>query len=528
MHSNPLDINLKLNLFSPNSISTPSLIFPQPHAQYSLEVQEIGTSSKMDFLEPLISTPKKSNPSRLLTPTKSREMCADRFIPVRNDIAERKHMYSATSISTSNSSGKFLSEEELNKLKYQFLLEGQVLGVPKSATKANRSMIGLEENSFSNHSLSTKDTSSRFLQFKTPSKEDNNLNLSASVSPFPLTWHTMDEESNGNLRKIPTKPYKVLDAPQLEDDYYLNLLDWSKSNVLAVALQDAIHLWSGSTGMVKQLCQLPESQNIYTSVSWSTHAECLAAGISDGKLEIWDFNKMKVIRNDLESHSARIGCLAWNDHNILASGSKDKSIILRDMRIKGSGSSILKLRGHKQEICGLKWSYNNFQLASGGNDNKLFIWNARINKPEACFNDHKAAIKALTWSPHQSGLLLSGGGNSDKTIKVWNTHTMKNIRSINTGSQVCNMLFSQNSNELVTTHGFSNNQIIIWDYMNFEKIGVMEGHASRVLYLALSPDGETIVTGAGASDETLRFWHAFPPAPKEEKSSLLPSSISLR
>ena len=29
-----------------------------------------------------------------------------------------------------------------------------------------------------------------------------------------------------------------------------------------------------------------------------------------------------------------------------------------------------------------------------------------------------------------------------------------------------------------------------------------------MLYLALSPDGQTIVTGAG--DETLRFWNVFP------------------
>ena len=29
-----------------------------------------------------------------------------------------------------------------------------------------------------------------------------------------------------------------------------------------------------------------------------------------------------------------------------------------------------------------------------------------------------------------------------------------------------------------------------------------------MLYLAMSPDGQTIVTGAG--DETLRFWNAFP------------------
>ena len=33
------------------------------------------------------------------------------------------------------------------------------------------------------------------------------------------------------------------------------------------------------------------------------------------------------------------------------------------------------------------------------------------------------------------------------------------------------------------------------------------GHTFRVLYLAVSPDSESIVTGAG--DETLRFWNVF-------------------
>jgi len=41
-----------------------------------------------------------------------------------------------------------------------------------------------------------------------------------------------------------------------------------------------------------------------------------------------------------------------------------------------------------------------------------------------------------------------------------------------------------------------------------ERIAELTGHTSRVLYLSMSPDGETIVTGAG--DETLRFWNIFP------------------
>ena len=41
-----------------------------------------------------------------------------------------------------------------------------------------------------------------------------------------------------------------------------------------------------------------------------------------------------------------------------------------------------------------------------------------------------------------------------------------------------------------------------------QKIATLQGHSSRVLYLANSPDGQSIVTGAG--DETLRFWNVFP------------------
>jgi cell division cycle 20-like protein 1 (cofactor of APC complex) len=41
-----------------------------------------------------------------------------------------------------------------------------------------------------------------------------------------------------------------------------------------------------------------------------------------------------------------------------------------------------------------------------------------------------------------------------------------------------------------------------------EKVATLTGHTYRVLYLAMSPDGSTIVTGAG--DETLRFWNVFP------------------
>jgi len=48
-------------------------------------------------------------------------------------------------------------------------------------------------------------------------------------------------------RKVNKVPFKVLDAPQLQDDFYLNLVDWSSTNVLAVGLLDAVYIWSACT-----------------------------------------------------------------------------------------------------------------------------------------------------------------------------------------------------------------------------------------------------------------------------------------
>ena len=54
-------------------------------------------------------------------------------------------------------------------------------------------------------------------------------------------------------RKISKTPFKVLDAPDLQDDFYLNLLDWSAQNLLAVGLGTAVYLWSACTCQVRHV-----------------------------------------------------------------------------------------------------------------------------------------------------------------------------------------------------------------------------------------------------------------------------------
>lgn len=78
-------------------------------------------------------------------------------------------------------------------------------------------------------------------------------------------------------------------------------------------------------------------------------------------------------------------------------------------------------------------------LASGGNENHIYIWEpSKMSSSNFLhrFKDHRAAVKALAWCPYQSDVLASGGGTSDGSIKLWNVQKGTCINSIETKAQV--------------------------------------------------------------------------------------------
>lgn len=322
-----------------------------------------------------------------------------------------------------------------------------------------------------------------------------------STSPIHFDSQRLLLSPKKTPRAVSKVPFKVLDAPDLADDFYLNLVDWGSSNNLGVGLGSCVFMWNSGTGKVTKLCDLQD--DIVTSVSWIQRGSHVSIGTSKGLVQIWDAERCRRLRT-MTGHTARVGALAWNDH-ILSSGSRDRSILHRDVRQPDQW--LRKLTGHKQEVCGLRWNAEDGQLASGGNDNQLMVWDKLNANPLWKLTNHTAAVKAIAWSPHQHHLLASGGGTADRRIKFWNTQTGTCVNEIDTGSQVCNLAWSKNSNELVSTHGFSQNQIVVWKYPSMTQVASLTGHTYRVLYLAMSPDGQTVVTGAG--DETLRFWKCF-------------------
>lgn len=66
-------------------------------------------------------------------------------------------------------------------------------------------------------------------------------------------------------------------------------------------------------------------------------------------------------------------------------------------------------------------------------------------------------------------------------------------------------------------HACSQNQLCLWKYPSMAKVAELTGHTSRVLHLAQSPDGTTVVSAA--ADETLRFWRVFQSAEAPAKAA---------
>ena len=308
-------------------------------------------------------------------------------------------------------------------------------------------------------------------------------------------------------RRVLTAPERVLDAPGLVDDYYLNLLDWSSGNQVAIGLERSVYVWSAESGSVNSLLECP-SDTYISSVKWSDDGAYVGVGLGSGEVQIWDVEEGAKLRS-MHGHDTRVGVMGWSKH-LLSTGARSGLVLNHDVRI--ADHKIAELASHAGEVCGLEWRSDGAQLATGGNDNLVSIWDARsLNAPKFAKTNHRAAVKALSWCPWQTNLLATGGGSHDRHIHFWNTTTGARVNSIDTGSQVTSLRWSKEYKEIASSSGFPDNSISLWSYPSLVKNQEIPAHESRVLHSCLSPDGQMLATAA--ADESLKFWKLFEKKP---------------
>jgi cell division cycle protein 20 (cofactor of APC complex) len=203
------------------------------------------------------------------------------------------------------------------------------------------------------------DSSKRILSFfaEPPPSQTEHSALLASYARLPSRSSSMASTSSATTtrRRIASAPERVLDAPGLVDDYYLNLLDWSSTNLVAVGLGESVYVWNATSGTVDLLCSVggtPATEDEYVcSVRFAEDGSYLAVGVSSGTVQMYDLSTGKCVRN-MRGHLDRVASLCWSGA-ILSSGSKTGEIWNSDVRI--SQHKVAELSGHRAEVCGLEW-----------------------------------------------------------------------------------------------------------------------------------------------------------------------------
>lgn len=293
---------------------------------------------------------------------------------------------------------------------------------------------------------------------------------------------------------IENEPLRTIECSSISDDFYSNLIDWSGQNVY-YSIENVVLSYNFYTEVTQKL--LNSSTYNVTSIKHSPQNNMLCVGTASGILNLVDIPTGHTTRHIY--HKSRVGALETYGSNLIT-GSRDRKSKVIDLRVK---LPVLCLGSHFQEVCGLSLNTTSTYLASGGNDNKVFVFDLRESSlPFASLGAHQAAVKALSWSPSSTSQFVTGGGTADKTIKHWDLNRrVPLVRSYNFEGQICNLKWLKN-NSILSTFGYSNDDIKLLS--NFKTTRCYRAHKNRVIHFAVD-DTETFFV-SGSSDSTIRFW----------------------
>lgn len=143
-------------------------------------------------------------------------------------------------------------------------------------------------------------------------------------------------------RRILTSPERVLDAPNIVDDYYLNLLDWSCNNQVAIGLGQSVYVWSADSGTVASL--LETSPDTYvSSLKWSGDGAYVSVGLDSGEVQIWDVEEGTKLRS-MFGHDSRVSVMGkqfiFNHHGIVTDNNQAGTSTYYRPVLAMAGSSI--------------------------------------------------------------------------------------------------------------------------------------------------------------------------------------------
>jgi WD40 repeat protein/serine/threonine protein kinase len=198
----------------------------------------------------------------------------------------------------------------------------------------------------------------------------------------------------------------------------------------------------------------------------------------------------------LTGHTERVLCARYSpDAKQIASGGYDCSIIIWDA---ATGQQIRTLRGHAECVAALSYSSKGL-LASGSHDGTVKLWDAPTGREVHTLRGHKKALRSVAFSPDGQHL---ASGSYDGAIKVWDAISGLEIHTLQAHDDlVRSVTFSPDGRLLASAS--QDRTVKVWEVTTGRAIHTLP-HPDVVFSVAFSPDGQRLASAG--QDGTLRLW----------------------
>ncbi|KIY47883.1 WD40 repeat-like protein [Fistulina hepatica ATCC 64428] len=229
------------------------------------------------------------------------------------------------------------------------------------------------------------------------------------------------------------------------------------------------------------------------SVCFSPDGKFLATGAEDKQIRIWDIAK-KRIRNIFDGHQQEIYSLVFSkDGRLIVSGSGDKTARIWNMYDLSNKCLTINdpdSLNNDAGVTSVAISPNGNLVAAGSLDTVVRIWDVQTGQLVERLRGHRDSVYSVAFTPDGRGLI---SGSLDKTLKYWDVSSLSGASSSNgAGGSAGNVSSSPSASAK--------------DKSSSPCTMTFLGHKDYVLSVAVSPDGQWVVSGS--KDRCVEFWDA--------------------
>ncbi|CAG8782421.1 27451_t:CDS:2, partial [Racocetra persica] len=229
----------------------------------------------------------------------------------------------------------------------------------------------------------------------------------------------------------------------------------------------------------------------------------LVVGFSSGIFGIWEMPDFNNIHTLSISQKAIDSVTINSTGEWLAFGSsKLGQLLVWEWQ---SESYVLKQQGHYYDMNTLSYSSDGQNIATGGDDGKVKVWNTMSGFCFVTFSEHTSGVSVVEFA--KNGHVLFSA-SLDGTVRAFDLIRYRNFRTFTSPSPVqFTSLAVDPSGEIVCAGSMDTFEVFVWSVQTGKLLDIMAGHEGPISGLAFNPTG--LLLASSSWDATVRVWDVF-------------------